>query len=64
MENTNEQWFDLFYCSFSKSAGVCSYPNYHKEVNYSADNVTSFTLRVFVSASPSVTAPGVNSGEG
>ena len=63
MENKNEQWFDPFYCSFSKSAGVCSYPNHHKEVNYSAENVTSFTLRVCVSASPSFTALGVNSGE-
>jgi len=59
MENTNEPWFEPFYCSFIKSAGVSSYPNHHKEVNYSTENVTSLPVRVFMSASPSVTALGV-----
>lgn len=60
MENTNEPWFEPFYCSCIKSAGVSSYPNHHKEINYSTENVTSFPVRVFMSASPSVTALGVS----
>jgi hypothetical protein len=54
--------FEPFYCSFIKSAAVSSYPNHHKEVSYSTENVTSFPVRVFMSASPSVTALGVTVG--
>jgi hypothetical protein len=62
MENTNEPWFERFYCSCIKSAGGSSYPNHHKEINYSTENITSFPVRVFMSVSPSVTALGVTVG--